>query len=139
MNARTVSFVFGIVFMLIGIAGFVPGALHAPPAEAPALAVDSGYGYLFGLFPVNVLHNLVHLAFGIWGLLAFRSGGSAVGYLRSVAVIYGLLTVLGLIPGLNTTFGAIPIFGHDVWLHAGIALVAGIFGWGARARRPAAA
>jgi hypothetical protein len=50
-------------------------------------------------------------------------------YFRAVAVIYGLLTVLGLLPATNTTFGLIPIYGNDVWLHAVLALVAAYFGW----------
>lgn len=129
MNARTISLVFGIVFTAIALLGFVPAAKHAPPAGAPDLAVDAGYGYLLGLFPVNVLHNVVHLLFGIWGIVAYRSFTGSRLYLRSVAIIYGVLVVFGLIPMLNTTFGLIPIFGHDVWLHLAIAVLAGFFGW----------
>ena len=50
-------------------------------------------------------------------------------YARALAVFYGLLAVLGLIPAMNTLFGLVPIHGHDVWLHAGTALVAAYFGW----------
>ncbi len=50
-------------------------------------------------------------------------------YGKGVAVIYGLLTLLGLIPATNTTFGLVPIYGNDVWLHAGLALVAAYFGF----------
>ena len=81
------------------------------PAGAPSLAVDAGYGYLLGLFPVNALHNIVHLAVGAVGVMAYRSFASARLYARSVAVVFALLTIPGLIPGLNTTFGLIPIFG----------------------------
>lgn len=129
MNAKTVALIFGVVFTAIGLLGFVPAASHAPPPGAPDLAVDAGYGYLLGLFPINVLHNLVHLLFGIWGLVAYRTFPGSRLYLRSVAIIYGVLVVFGLIPLLNTTFGLIPIFGHDVWLHLAIAVVAAIFGW----------
>lgn len=129
MNARTIALIFGIVFTAVGLLGFVPAATHAPPPGAPELTVDSGYGYLLGLFPVNVLHNVVHLLFGIWGLVAYRRFTGSRLYLRSVAVIYGVLVVFGLIPLLNTTFGLLPIFGHDVWLHLALAVVAAIFGW----------
>ena len=131
MPARYVRYfalVYGIVFLLVGIAGFVPG-LVTPLQEAPGLTVGAGSGLLFGLFPVNVLHNVVHLAFGVWGLAAYRTFSAARLYARGVAVIYGLLTVMGLIPLLNTTFGLIPLYGHDVWLHALLALVAAYFGW----------
>ena len=50
-------------------------------------------------------------------------------YARTVAVIYGVLTVLGLIPATSTTFGLVPIYGNDVWLHAGLAIVAAYFGF----------
>ena len=44
-------------------------------------------------------------------------------------MLYGLLAVLGLIPATNTLFGFVPLHGHDVWLHAGTALIAAYFGW----------
>ena len=50
-------------------------------------------------------------------------------FARGLTVVYGVLAVMGLIPVLNTTFGLIPIFGHDVWLHAGTAILAAYFGW----------
>jgi hypothetical protein len=50
-----------------------------------------------------------------------------------MAVLYGGLAVMGLIPGLNTLFGLVPLFGHDVWLHAGTAAIAAYFGFGQRA------
>jgi hypothetical protein len=129
MNVRTVALIFGIVFLLVGVAGFIPGLLQEPHPDDPALAVDAMHGRLFGLFPVNVLHDVVHILFGIAGLAAYRSVGSSVLYLRAVAVIYAVLVVMGLIPGLNTTLGLIPLHGNDVWLHAVLALVAGLFGF----------
>ena len=93
------------------------------------IAVTSGYGYLLGLFPINLVHNLVHLAIGVWGVVAYRSLPAARIYARGLAVIYGVLTVFGLIPGLNTLFGLTPLFGHDVWLHALTAVIAAWFGW----------
>jgi hypothetical protein len=131
MAARYVRYfalVYGIVFLLVGIAGFVPGLVHAP-AGGPDVEVDEGFGRLFGLFPVNMLHNLVHIVFGIWGLAAYRSLSGARLYGRSVAVIYAVLAVMGLIPLLNTTFGLIPLYSHDVWLHIVLAAVAAYFGW----------
>lgn len=55
--------------------------------------------------------------------------GAAKLYGKSVAVIYGVLVVMGLIPGMNTTLGLIPLYGHDIWLHAALALVAAYFGF----------
>lgn len=119
--------IFGVAFLLIGASGFVPGL--SPAHDHPGLAVEAGSAMALGLFPVNILHNLFHLGFGVWGLLASRSPGGARAYGKGVAVIYGLLTVMGLIPAANTTFGLVPIYGNDVWLHALLAGVAGYFGF----------
>ena len=58
------------------------------------------YGDLLGLFPVNMLHNLVHILFGIWGLLAYRSLAGSKTYFRSVAILYAILTILGILIGV---------------------------------------
>ena len=60
-----------------------------------------------------------------------RDAPAARLYARGVAVIYALLAVMGLIPGLNTTFSLVPIYGHDAWLHALLAIVAAYFGFAA--------
>ncbi|WP_027481648.1 DUF4383 domain-containing protein [Deinococcus pimensis] len=131
--ARTFAQVVGVIFLLVGILGFFPGLLSA--YSGPDLVVDSGRGLLLGLFPVNLLHNLVHLAVGLWGLASARTASGAIGFARGLAIFYGLLTIMGLIPGLNTTFGLIPIHGNDVWLHALTALISAYVGWGVPATR----
>ena len=88
-----------------------------------------GHVMLLGLFPVNTLHNAVHLLFGLWGLMASRSASGAIMYARGVAIIYALLAVLGLLPATQDGFGMVPLYGKDVWLHAALALVAAYFGW----------
>jgi Domain of unknown function (DUF4383) len=137
MTARNFALVFGIAFIAAGILGFVPALISPPPADAPSLSVTSFYGYLLGLFPVNLMHNLAHLAIGAWGIAAARSFTGARMYAKGLAIIYGVLAVMGLIPALNTLFGLAPIHGHDVWLHAGTAIIAAYFGWFAAARTDA--
>lgn len=130
MTIRYFALAYGIVFLLVGIAGFIPGLVTEPgPGAPPDAATD---GRLLGLFPINALHNLVHIAFGIWGLAAYRALSQARLYARSVAVIYAVLAIMGLIPVLNTTFGIVPLYGHNIWLHAVLALIAAYFGWVAR-------
>jgi hypothetical protein len=87
---------------------------------------------------VNVLHNVVHLLFGVWGMIAAASIDASRTYARSVAIVYAVLTLLGLIPATNTAFGLVPIYGNDVWLHALLAGVAAYFGF-ARANPRSAA
>jgi len=112
--AQRVALLFGLVFLLVGILGFVTTGttMEASMENAPKL---------LGLFPVNALHNLVHCLFGIWGLAASRNAGSALAYCRIGGAIYLVLAILGLIA--PTTFGLIPIGGNDVWLHAVLGVV----------------
>jgi hypothetical protein len=156
MQTRYFALILGIIFLLIGIMGFIPALVTSEvhtPAAGPTGTVDGvpgrpgdgvgegatmEHGRLLGLFPVNALHNLAHLAFGIWGIVAYRRWDSARLYARATAIIYGVLTIMGLIPGLNTLFGLMPIHGNDVWLHALIAIAAAYFGF-APVREPSGA
>lgn len=72
MFVRSFALVWGIAFLLLFAAGVVPGLLHAPAIGDPDIAMRSMYGRALGLFPVNVLHDGVHLVFGLWGLFAYR-------------------------------------------------------------------
>lgn len=126
---RRFALIFGIVFLAVGIAGFIPGLTAAH--SHPDVRVESGLGLLFGLFPVNVLHNIAHILFGLWGLAAAKSAPAARAYGKGTFIAYALLTVMGLVPAANlhTTFGLVPLYGHDIWLHAALAAVAGYFGF----------
>lgn len=126
MNTRTFALIFGIVFLVVGVGGFFLTEPGTPPA---GLTQTHGFGHELGLFPVNTIHNIVHILFGLWGLAASRSLGGAVTYARGVAIIYALLTVLGLIESTRLGFGFVPLYDNDVWLHAGLAIVAAYFGW----------
>ena len=46
------------------------------------------------------------------------------------AIIYGVLTIAGFVPGLSTLFGLAPLYGADIALHLGSAIIAAYFGWG---------
>ena len=129
MTVQRVAQVFGVVFILVAIVGFItPGgmAMHADPAPA---------GQARGLFPVNLLHNIVHLLFGIWGLAASRSFAGAKTYATVGGGIYLLLAVVGFLS--PNGFGLVPLGGNDIWLHA--VLAAGLLFFGLTAKdRPAA-
>jgi hypothetical protein len=133
---RTFVLVVGAAFVLAGIAGFLPFLTTHPPADAPHLLVDTSYGLLLGLFPVNIIHNLFHFGMGVLGVLAFRSYSSALQFSRFLGITLGVLTIMGLIPALQTGFGLWPLYGHDVWLH-GIESAIGIYlGFIAVQKRP---
>jgi DMSO/TMAO reductase YedYZ heme-binding membrane subunit len=113
-SAQLGALIFGIVFLLVGILGlFVPNGMAMEADMETA-------GRLLGLFPVNLLHNIVHLAFGAWGIAASRSHPASRSYGRIGAIIYALLVVLAFLS--PSMFGLVPIGGNDIWLHAILAL-----------------
>lgn len=105
--------VFGVIFIVVAVLGFLtPGGM--------AMAMDPASGLLLGLFPVNLLHNIVHLLFGIWGLVASRSWSGSKSYFTIAGAIYLVLTVVGFLS--PTGFGLVPLGGNDIWLHAVLAI-----------------
>ena len=120
-NAQRGAMIFGVVFLLVGLAGlFVPDGMGM---EADMETT----GRVLGLFPVNLLHNLVHLVFGAWGIGAARGHGASRAYGRAGAVIYLLLVGLAFVT--PTLFGLVPIGSHDIWLHFVLALGLGYIGF----------
>ena len=130
MRTRLFALIAGIIYVVAGIAGFIPGL--GGERTTPDLIVDTAYRDVLGLFPANILHHFVHLAVGVLGLLAYRSFEASRNYSRALAIFYAILGVMGLIDAgnLNTTFDLIPLFGNDIWLHLGTAAIAAYFGFG---------
>ncbi len=125
--SQTVAVAFGAVFILFALLGFISAggtSMTADMATAPRV---------LGLFPVNLLHNVVHLLFGVWGIVAARTWATANTYCRVGGIIYLVLMILGFVA--PTTFGLIPIGGNDVWLHAVLGIV--LAGVGFTDRAPA--
>jgi len=119
MTTRYFALTIGLLYVLLAVLGFFPPVVSAPPVDAPPVAAHTGYGdLLLGIFPVNVLHNVVHLAVGIWGLIAYRGLVQSIGFARGLAALFGILAVMGVLPWASTAFGLVPLFGHAVWLHA---------------------
>ena len=138
MAIRYFALIFGIVFLVVGIAGFIPAFLAPYVPTHPELAIESFSGLLFGLFPVNILHSLTHILFGIWGLMAYRSLSASRSYAKVVAIVYAVFFIMGFIPVLMTTFGLVPLHGNDIWLHLVLAAIAAYFGFFAKADHRAA-
>lgn len=117
---QTAAAVVGTTFVLVGIAGFVPGitqnaadiefAGHDSPAE------------LLGVFQVSVLHNLVHLLFGIAGLAAARRMRASRSYLVGGGLIYLALALYGAIIDRTDDANFVPLNTADDWLHLGLGL-----------------
>lgn len=134
--ARYCALSIGILFLFIGLAGFVPAFAPVPGATASSVPADlapdayaAGFGYLFGLFPTNLMHNLVHCAVGLLGIASYTSPSSARLFNQSFAIAYALIAIMGLLPFTKTTFGLMPIFGNNVWFNALTAAVTAYYGF----------
>lgn len=135
ITIRRVATVFGAAFLIVGALGFTATGMHmgGMPMDATSAPL------LLGLFPVNALHNVVHIVFGLWGIWAGRSTGRAVAYALGSGAVYLLLAIVGVLT--PTLLGILPIGGYDVVLHLVLAVVLAGFGFWAMwfaPRQPAA-
>jgi len=128
--AQKLAFLFGAVFLVVGILGFVPG-VTTNLYDGLEFAGNDGNAELLGIFQVSVLHNIVHLLFGVGILLAATHSG-ALSYLLFGGIAYGAVFLLGVIGAGDW----IPVNSADNVLHA--ALTVGLLGAWAVARKEAA-
>jgi Domain of unknown function (DUF4383) len=125
---QNVARLVGIVFLLVGIAGFIPG-VTTNLYEGLEFAGKDGTAELLGIFQVSVLHNIVHGLFGLAGLALAATPSGARTYLIGGGAIYLVLFVIGLIGGGDW----IPVDDADNWLH--LLLGAGMIGLGVATTR----
>jgi hypothetical protein len=116
----------GAVFLLVGILGFVPGITTG--YDTMTMAGHHSEAMLLGVFNVSILHNIVHLAFGVAGLLMARSFAGARTYLIGGGVIYLVLFVYGLVIDHASAANFVPVNSADNGLHLVLAL--GMMGLG---------
>ncbi len=108
---KTAAILFGVVFLAVGVLGFVPGITNDQ--------------MLLGIFHVNAAHNVVHLLSGAVALWAGRTSAAyARTYFRVFGVVYAVVAVLGFYVGNGMLLGLISNNMPDTWLHVAIAVVA---------------
>ena len=110
--------VFGAIYLLVGIMGFIPPLLTGKTPDSSFMEL------LLGLFYVNWLHSLTHLLIGVVGLATYRSLPAAKAYTLAIGVAYAVLFVLGLVFGVTFLGGLLPLNGWDNVLHLLTALAA---------------
>jgi hypothetical protein len=141
MRARTriqeAAWAVGAVFLAVGIAGFIPG-ITTNLYDGLEFAGHDGNAELLGIFQVSVLHNLVHIGFGLAGLALAATVERARAFLVGGGAIYLVLWLYGLVIDRDSDANFVPLNEADNWLH--FALGAGMIGLGVvldRRREPA--
>lgn len=112
---QTASLIVGIVFLIVGVAGFIPGL--TTDMSGMNMAGHTSEAMLMGIFQISVLHNLVHLLFGVAGVLFSRAARASRNYLIWGGVIYLVLWVYGLIFANDSGANFVPLNNADNWLH----------------------
>jgi len=123
---QTAALVLGIVFLLIGILGFIPGI--TTNYSDMAFATHESDARLLGIFQVSILHNIVHLLFGVAGLVMARTARQARNYLVFGGAVYLVLFVYGLLIGQESDANFVPVNPADDILH--LVLGIGMIGLG---------
>ncbi len=123
-TVQTVARIVGIVFLLVGILGFIPGI--TTNYETLMIAGHESEALLLGLFQVSILHNIVHFLYGVAGVLLARTFDGARNYLIWGGVVYLVLWLFGLFIPHDQPINFVPLNGADNWLHLflGIGMIA---------------
>jgi hypothetical protein len=133
--ARSAAAAVGVVFLLVGILGFVPGI--TTDYDTMTFASHDSEAQLLGVFQVSILHNIVHILFGIAGLVAARNARDVPTFLFGAAAVYAVLTVYGIVIDKESGANFVPLDSADNWLH--LVLTVALAGLGLVVRRRLAA
>jgi hypothetical protein len=120
---RLASLVVGAVFLAVGVLGFIPGI--TTHYDDLTFAGHMSGAKLLGVFEVSVLHNLVHVAYGVVGIAVAARPSAAVRYFLAGGVVYLALWIYGLAIGHDSSANFVPLNTADNWLHLflGLAMV----------------
>jgi hypothetical protein len=120
---QTAALAVGAAFLLVGVLGFVPG-ITTNYGTLGFAGHESG-ALLLGIFQVSILHNIVHLLFGVAGIVMARSAAQSRNYLIGGGAVYLVLWIYGLLIGKDTAANFVPVNTADDWLHfvLGVAMI----------------
>ncbi len=122
--AQTLALLFGIAFLGAGILGFIPGITQ--DLGDIKFAGNDSPAELLGIFQVSILHNIVHLLFGVAGLALARTHDGSRAFLLYGGIIYLALFLYGLLIDKDSDANFVPMNSADTWLH--LVLGAGLLG-----------
>ena len=118
MTTQSLAKLVGIVFLLVGVLGFVPG-ITTNYGDMSFAGHNSG-AELLGIFQVSILHNIVHLLFGVAGLALAKTADGARTFLIGGGVIYLVLWLYGIVIDKDGGANFVPVNAADNWLHVGL-------------------
>lgn len=122
----TLQTVVGVVFLLVGVLGFIPGI--TTDYDTMQFAGHESEAMLLGVFQVSILHNIVHLLFGVAGVAMARTWSGARIFLIGGGVVYLVLWIYGLLVAEESAANFVPLNAADDWLH--LVLGVGMVGLG---------
>ena len=114
------ALIVGAVFLLVGVLGFVPGI--TTDYDQLMVAGHHSGALLLGLFQVSILHNIVHLLFGVAGVALARTVAGARNFLIYGGAVYAVLWIYGLVVDLDSAANFVPLNTADNWLHLVLAV-----------------
>lgn len=114
MNTKSASLLIGIVFIAVGVLGFVPNPIVGDNHNA--------------IFHADAVHNMVHVMSGVlFVLVALAAPAYAATFLKLFGVVYLLLGVIGFFTigtsGMTDLLGFLPVNGADNYLHVGLGIL----------------
>ena len=119
-HLQTAATAVAAVFLLVGVLGFIPG-ITTEYGDMTFAGHDSG-AQLLGVFGVSILHNVVHLLFGVAGLVLARSWSGARAFLVGGGAVYLVLWLYGLLIDQDSSANFVPVDDADNWLHLALGL-----------------
>lgn len=114
-RVQQAALVVAAVFALVGVLGFIPGI--TTNYDSMTFAGHESGAMLLGIFMVSILHNLVHLLFGVVGFLAARTAAGARAFLIGGGAVYLVLWLYGLVIDKTSDANFVPLNSADDWLH----------------------
>ena len=114
-TVQKVAKIVGIVFLAVGVLGFIPGI--TTDYGSMTFAGHESEAMLLGIFQVSILHNIVHLLFGVAGLAMAKSFSGAKTFLVGGGAIYLVLWIYGLLINKDSAANFVPLNTADDWLH----------------------
>ena len=122
LNGRSplalVSLIVGATFLLVGVLGFIPGVTEN--TDAMEFSGHESGAELLGIFQVSILHNIVHILFGVLGIAAARAASTARNFLVVGGAVYLGLWLYGMVIDKISDANFVPVNEADDWLHLGL-------------------